>query len=242
MFTTAVRAFTLTLVILTHSNSFATKLTKPFLPTSAYTSQKLLGFNLKISPKLLEHKESYEKGFTELKKQLTTITKVVPKDKLELLQKTTIWCRWNFNKGAACVHWGKGWLTNNGHNPDKASSVELSNWRNFTNWSQRNQPCMVLHELAHYYHCVSFKTINKPIKKAYDNAMKNKLYEKVKHSSGKEKKAYAAKNHKEYFSELTEAYFGKNDFYPFNRKELKAHDPVGYKMIEEVWGTKNIKR
>lgn len=42
-------------------------------------------------------------------------------------------------------------------------------------------------------------------------------------------------NEKEYFAELTEAYFGKNDFYPFTRAELKTHDPKGYRMIEAVW-------
>jgi hypothetical protein len=43
-------------------------------------------------------------------------------------------------------------------------------------------------------------------------------------------------NPKEYFAELSEAYFGKNDFYPFVRGELKVHDPVGYRLMEEAWG------
>ncbi len=30
----------------------------------------------------------------------------------------------------------------------------------------------------------------------------------------------------EYFAEGTEAYFYRNDFYPFVRAELKDHDPV----------------
>ena len=40
----------------------------------------------------------------------------------------------------------------------------------------------------------------------------------------------------EYFAELTEACFGKNDFYPFNRNELKEHDPGGYVVIEKASG------
>ena len=39
----------------------------------------------------------------------------------------------------------------------------------------------------------------------------------------------------EYFAELTEAYFGQNDWFPHNREELRNYDPRGYKMIEEVW-------
>jgi len=43
-------------------------------------------------------------------------------------------------------------------------------------------------------------------------------------------------NKKEYFSELTEAYFGRNDFYPFSRSDLKEYDPVGYQMMVDCWG------
>ena len=40
----------------------------------------------------------------------------------------------------------------------------------------------------------------------------------------------------EYFAESTEAYFSKNDFYPFNKEELIAHDPVMFKLLTRLWG------
>jgi dipeptidyl-peptidase-4 len=42
----------------------------------------------------------------------------------------------------------------------------------------------------------------------------------------------------EYFAEGTEAYFDRNDFYPFVRAELKKHDPVLHDLLEEIWGIK----
>jgi hypothetical protein len=39
----------------------------------------------------------------------------------------------------------------------------------------------------------------------------------------------------EYFAESSEAYFGTNDFYPFVRAELKAHDPEMFKLVGELW-------
>ena len=39
-----------------------------------------------------------------------------------------------------------------------------------------------------------------------------------------------------YFGDLTEAYFGKNDFFPFNREDLKKYDPTGYRLMQDVWG------
>jgi hypothetical protein len=34
---------------------------------------------------------------------------------------------------------------------------------------------------------------------------------------------------------LTEAYFGKNDYDPFTRADLKKHDPVGYQLMQQPW-------
>lgn len=42
----------------------------------------------------------------------------------------------------------------------------------------------------------------------------------------------------EYFSELCEAYWGENDYYPFNYEQLKEHDPVGFAMMKTIWGAK----
>ena len=37
--------------------------------------------------------------------------------------------------------------------------------------------------------------------------------------------------------ELTEAYFGKNDYYPFTRDELEEFDPKGFELMQEAWGS-----
>jgi hypothetical protein len=42
-------------------------------------------------------------------------------------------------------------------------------------------------------------------------------------------------NAQEYFAEGTESYFGRNDFYPFNRKELKEADPELFGIMQDVW-------
>jgi dipeptidyl-peptidase-4 len=40
---------------------------------------------------------------------------------------------------------------------------------------------------------------------------------------------------KEYFAEGTEAFFYRNDFYPFVRAELKEHDPRLHEVLSEIW-------
>ena len=40
----------------------------------------------------------------------------------------------------------------------------------------------------------------------------------------------------EYFAELTEAFFSRNDFYPFTREELHQHDLQMEKLLAKLWG------
>ena len=35
---------------------------------------------------------------------------------------------------------------------------------------------------------------------------------------------------------MTEAYFGHNDFYPFNRAELQDAEPEVFALLEKIWG------
>jgi hypothetical protein len=38
---------------------------------------------------------------------------------------------------------------------------------------------------------------------------------------------------------MSESYFGKNDFYPFDREELQKAEPELFKLLEEIWGKPN---
>jgi hypothetical protein len=40
---------------------------------------------------------------------------------------------------------------------------------------------------------------------------------------------------KEFFAEMTEAYFGMNDFFPFNRGELKDAEPEIHALMKKIW-------
>ena len=44
----------------------------------------------------------------------------------------------------------------------------------------------------------------------------------------------------EYFAESTEAYFSRNDFFPFTREELKKHDPAMFELLAKLWVTDNV--
>lgn len=208
-----------------------------FDPTSAYSVETIEGWRIYVNRRLLEDApELADKARAELRRQLQAIVAVVPADKVDALRKTSIWLECFHPKfPCACYHPSADWLRENGFNPDKVDSVDISNAENFVAWT-RQQPWMILHELAHAYHDQVLKHGHPSVRRAYEQAKEGGAYEKVAHVDGRAVRHYALNNDEEYFAEATEAYFGKNDFAPFDRAELKAFDPAGYQLMEEVWG------
>ena len=210
---------------------------RAYTPTADYEKREVQGFAVLVHPEVLKHETDAAAAFAELDGQLKRLAAVVPAKPLAELRKVRIWVEWEAKKnGAAEFHVAAGWLKDNGYNPDKLHAVEINNLRNFVKWSRQDQPWMVMHELAHAYHFRVLGDRYGPVRDAYKQAMERKLYDEVAFVRGPKRKAYAATNPAEYFAELTEAYFGKNDFYPFTRDELAKHDPVGYDLMRTAWG------
>ena len=182
----------------------------PFDPTSTYKRESIHGFTILVNPEVLIHKREAAEMRKELEAQLEAIVREVPARLMPDLQKVWIWVEWEKKKeGAAEFHPSAEWLKENGYNPEKAGHIELSNTRNFVQWSRSAQPWMVLHELAHAYHHLVLGDDCKSIEAAYKHAVDKKLYESVAYCGGGKQRAYALTNAKEYFAELSEAYFGR---------------------------------
>ncbi|MBN9118411.1 MAG: hypothetical protein J0I06_04480 [Planctomycetes bacterium] len=208
-----------------------------FEPTANYAKRQVQGFTVLVHPEVEKHADEAKAAFEELDGQLKKVCAVVPEKPLTELKKVTFWVEWRTKKnGAMEVHWSRGWLKDNGYNPDKAGCVEINNLTNFVKWSREAQPWMVLHELAHAYHLHVLGEKYAPLEAAYKQAMERKLYDSVEYLGREKKKAYATTNPAEYFAELSEAYFGKNDFAPYTRAELEKHDPIGFELMKKAWG------
>lgn len=208
-----------------------------FTPSAAYEPKVLRGFEIRVAPELMRRERERVQVFGELDRQLNAICQVVDPVRLAILKSSKIWVEWEARAGGAAEHHpSEAWLKHNGYNPEKAGDVEISNARNFVAWSRGTQPWMLMHELAHAYHHRTRAENDRRIEEAYRKALDEGIYATVRHADGRSIAAYAAKNKMEYFAELTEAYFGRNDFQPFDRGELKGFDPGGYALMESVWG------
>ena len=201
------------------------------------------GWKIHIDPALLEgeHREEGAKALTMLANHLQRIKILVPAEPLVKLQALEIWIEHNHPLLKAMqYHPSKGWLVANGHDPRLTRKVHIPQARELVSRSQLlKHPAVILHELAHAYHDQILSFDHPEVIAAYNKAKEAGTYESVLLYTGKKVKHYGLTNHKEYFAEGTEAYFYRNDFYPFVRAELKEHDPTLHDVLVKIWGAAN---
>ena len=202
--------------------------------------KEIEGWTIKVEPKLLEpeNKEVADQALKALANHLQRVKYIVPPKRVEELQALPIWLELhNTELGNMQYHPDRGWLLAHGHDPRLVKHVHLPRAKNLYSpgmWAKH--PYVVLHELAHSYHDQKLSFDHPEVIGAYKEAKEKGIYEKVLLYTGRKVRHYGMNNHKEYFAEATEAYFGVNDFYPFVRAELKEHDPRMFSLLEKLWG------
>lgn len=209
-------------------------------PTSSYERLNLVGFTVLVSAAARKGEPELKPALALLKTELEEVVRLVPPSVVPELRKVRFFIE-NRNPGfpCACYHPDPGWLRENGYNLDKVHSVEISNAKNFVEWTTKWQPLMVLHELAHAYHRAKFGFDDPYIAACFKRIKVSGKYDLVeKTSQPKKVPHYALNNPMEYFAETTEAYFGENDHWPFRRAQLQEVDPQGVEMIERCWGVR----
>lgn len=209
-----------------------------------YTQRLIAGWKVHVNVKLVEaDSTALEMAMELLRSQLDEMVRVVPAKAVAELRKVPLYFNPEYPKTRprAEYHPGEDWLRENGRDTAMVRCVEFSNVRIFEAETRR-MPNFALHELAHAYHnlFVRMSYGNLEIKAAYEKAKASGKYDRVerKDSEGRSHmdRAYAMTNPQEYFAECTEAYFTRNDFYPFNREELKQQDPEMLALLEKLWG------
>lgn len=187
-----------------------------------------------------DHPAKTKKMLSLLASQLERVAKVTPKNALRQIRTVPIWVNPTYKgvRPTAEFHPNAHWLRHNDRDPEMEKSVEMTNVMNFE-FENRRMPMLMLHELAHAYHDLVLGFRHPKVRSAFEAARESGRYDTVKRFTGRkivDAKAYAMSNEKEYFAESTEAYFGKNDFFPFTRDELKKHDPKMHDLVAELWG------
>ncbi len=233
------RLFVLSLMTFTTAGSFAAENLDESQPTSR-TVQQLEGWTLRVDDRLLGDAPDAALGQRALKfleAKLVEIKAVVPPGKVALLQKVTIVLDLQCGKlGSMQYHPGAEWLKDNGYPEDLVRCVHLPKAADVvTKRNINEQPWVILHELAHAYHDQQLGFDHPEIKAAQEAYKASGRGDATLLYNGKKVKHYALTNQMEFFAEMTEAYFGSNDFYPFNRAELMESEPELFQLLKTIW-------
>lgn len=212
----------------------------------AYETRSIQGWTVLVRPELLatESRAATERAVALIDGQLAEVARVVPGKALAELRKVRIHLSPPYPgfTPRAEYHPDAGWLRANGRDPAMAKAVE------FTNLGQlerevRRMPMLALHELAHAYHDQVLGFGNPQVRGAFDRAAEAGTYASVSRRDWQGRRtegvrAYALTNDREYFAETTEAFFGRNDFFPYDRAELERADPGAVAMLRAAWGAR----
>lgn len=207
------------------------------------------GFAVHVTPGLLAEPDLCDSTLRTLRADLEMIEAAVPREAYGFLaERVPIWIEAQGAtvpggmSGRGMVFHPSGiWLKANGLDPMRAGAVEIVRAADYLAW-RGHQPMMVLHELAHALHHL-VGPVEPRIDAAFDAAMASGAYEAVAYGGdpdGETRRAYAAGNSREYFAEISEAYFGRNDFAPFDREALVSVDPGGAAVVREIWSAPEI--
>jgi len=201
------------------------------------------GWTVYVEPALLpggEHAEDGAEALEMLANHLQRITVLMNEPQLTELRKVGIWIEVDnplTDVEPGPYHPGAEWLLENGYDPRMEGCVHITRAASLLERHHMlKHPMVILHELAHAYHDQVRGFDDARIEQVYEQAMADGLYDEVMDYTGQRVPAYAATNRMEYFAEATEAYFYRNDFYPFLRTELVQYDPRAYELMVEVWG------
>ncbi len=213
---------------------------EPSKPVS-HTNRELEGWTIRVDDRLLQGQESAlgTRALRFLEGKLSDVRAVVSQEKLKQLQGMTIVLDLSHGGlGAMQYHPSSDWLKENGYSADLAKCVHIPVAAELpTRRCVNEQPWVVLHELAHAYHDQVLGFDEPRIIEAYLRFKASGRGDSSLLYDGTRVRHYALTDEKEFFAEMTEAYFGTNDFYPFNRAELQESEPEIYQLLANIWET-----
>ena len=213
--------------------------TAPAKPT-AHTIRQVQGWTVRVDERLLAPPEAElgARALALLEAKLVDIKSVMAPAQVVKCQQAAIVL--DLSHGGLTsmqYHPSAGWLKSNGYAEDLARCVHIPVAASFVD-AQHNrvQPWCVLHELAHAFHDQVLTFEDKRVEQVWKKYMDSGHGVRVLFVRGNTTRHYAMTNHKEFFAEMSEAYFGTNDFFPFVHGELKEAEPETYALLQEIWG------
>ena len=199
-----------------------------------YERRNVRSFPVYVAPEFGRHQTLLERSLEVLDANARRIEDIIPSAAWHRISRVPIWLEYEPDPSYGGQYFPNSpkWLAAYDISIAKAGSVQFtSSLAAMAGY----QPNPLMHELAHAYHDLVLSFDDPQIHTAFVRAQASGRYNAIRGRGGRWERAYAMSNHKEFFAELSEAYFGINGFFPFTRDDLKAFDPESYRVIATAW-------
>lgn len=191
-----------------------------------YTTETLNGFKFKISSEFTWDRHT-DNAYRYAGKSLDDLVTVLPSGMLSKMRTATF----RIEKPA------------DGKEPVEYDAAEdiivINDLGAYYSAAKLNRPSLLLNALVRRHYELYAVNSQPLVEQSYEAALGSGLYSSVDYNNGTstvKKKADAAGSAEDYFVELSEAYWGKNDFYPFDYHDLMEYDAAGFQLMENIWG------
>ncbi len=201
----------------------------------SYRTEQIEGWTVHFQTELEAEPDLQSDVARLLGVKLWEVSSRLPQEVVERLREVPIRMHLDREGCAGGVyHPSADWLEDHGYPRSWARGVEFGNARNFLGWT-RTQPSMVLHELAHAWHHQVLGYEHRGILDAFERVKSSRALEETLYVTGGSKRAYALNNEMEFFAEMSEAWWGTNDYYPFVKVEVMESFPALPELLESSW-------
>lgn len=142
-------------------------------------------------------------------------------------------------------HYSAIWLRANGFDAEREGVIEIYNATDFLT-NKPVFPMTLVHELTHRLQYLAAQSGNPSgvatrMAELYKRAVESGKGNKVAHILSPEGELRAAPwmktEWREYFANLAEAFFGRDQYYPFTRDDLISYDREACEALAELWAT-----
>src|SRR5262245_29538879 len=208
-------------------------------PTN-HVQRVMCGWDVRIDDRLLATNNASlgERALKLLEARLIVIAAVMPEKAVARLRQVRIQIDLTHGElDSMTYHPSLEWLRDGGYDTNLAKCVHVPDAAYFASpFEAFRQPMAILHELAHAYHDQVLGIKEPRIMAAWKKFRDSKRYESVLMNIGVMREHYGLVNQEEFFAEMTEAYFGENDFFPFVAGELEREEPEIFALLRDIWG------
>lgn len=211
-----------------------------FTPTFDYWVVDLNGWKLYVHPSIFERPKQWADFVALMSEKLNQVRRLLPQDSyIQTMQSTIFWVE-SFNEvlpdSSFVYHLSEDWLKAYGQNPDKSGHIEIANIDKALERFGKDKNT-VIHEVIHaFHHKIIPKELADAVNSIYLQVLAEGRYQSVPYREGGYRRAIASFNKWAYFAELTEAYLGENDYYPFSRGDIASYDPAIYPILAQIYG------